>query len=317
MRAAVVDRYGPPEVVRVYEIPDPRPGSGDVLVRVLATAVTAGDSRIRGARFPPGFGVPARLALGVRRPRRAVLGGVYSGVIEATGSDVTAVAVGDRVCGMTGARMGAHAELLAARADRLIRVPDGVSPDDAAGVLFGGTTALHYLRDRAGLRPGQSVLVNGAAGAVGSNAVQLAAQLGATVTAVAGGAHHNLLRRLGATRVHDHTVSPVRDLTDRFDVVLDAVGNLSPSSGRRLLTGDGVLLLIVASLGQTITARGRVKAGPAPERADLFEDLMLLVATGALRVVIDEVYPLAEIVAAHTRVDTGHKTGNVILRPQD
>jgi NADPH:quinone reductase-like Zn-dependent oxidoreductase len=315
MRAAVVREYGPPGVVRVEELEDPVPGPQDVLVRVRATAVTSGDARIRGARFPRGFAPFARLALGVRRPRRPVLGITYSGVVEAVGSKVTGVSVGDEVAGSTGARMGTHAELVAVRASKVVPIPAGVSHDDAAGVLFGGTTALVYLRDKAAVRPGSSVLVIGASGAVGTNAVQLARNAGATVTGVCSGANAELVRSLGATHVVDHTTTDVTTLPERYDVVLDTVGTLSAASGRRLLTDGGVLLLVVASLGDMLRVHRDVKAGPAPEKVEDVRELLDLVASGRLKVVLDAVLPLDEVVAAHGRVDSGRKVGNLLLHP--
>lgn len=309
MRAVVVTRYGPPDVVRVVEVPAPVPRSGEVLVRVVATAVTAGDARIRGARFPRGFGVPARLAIGLRGPRRPILGVVFSGVVEAVGADVADLAPGDEVCGMTGARMGAHAELVAVSAARAVPKPAEVSHEDAAGVLFGGTTALHFLR---GVGRGATVLVIGASGAVGTNAVQLAKHAGATVTAVTSGANAGLVTRLGADRVIDYTNSAV---SGRYDVVLDTVGTLSPATGRPLLTEDGVLLLAAATLAETVVPRRRVRAGVARERPEDMAFLLERVAKGELSVVIDQSVGLDEIVAAYRRVDSGRKVGNLLVRP--
>jgi NADPH:quinone reductase-like Zn-dependent oxidoreductase len=315
MRAAVVQRYGTPDVVRVVDVDTPTPGTREVLVRVRATAVTAADSRIRGARFPRGFGPFARLAFGLRRPRRPVLGNTFSGVVEAVGDGVTGVAVGDEVCGTTGLRMGTHAEQVVVPAKRLVAKPAGVSHDDAAGVLFGGQSALFFLRDKANVGPGTTVLVNGASGAIGTSAVQLARHAGATVTAVTSGANADLVRSLGAEHVVDHTTTDVTSLTERYDVVLDTVGNVSTASGRRLLADGGVLLLAVADLGETLRAHGNVKAGPATERPDDARELLDLVAAGALRVVIDRVVPPDEVVAAHARVDSGRKVGNLVLHP--
>ncbi len=210
---------------------------------------------------------------------------------------------------------GAHAELVVARADRVVHKPAEVTHDDAAGVLFGGTTARWFLHDKAGVAPGSTVLVNGASGAVGTNAVQLARLAGATVTGVTSGPNEALVSHLGASRVIDHTDVDLGDLSERFDVVFDTVGNLSRASGRRLLNPGGVLVLAVAGLGDTLRARGPVVAGPAPERAADSEVLLGLVAGGDLTVVVDEVFELDRIVDAHRRVDTGHKVGNVILRP--
>jgi NADPH:quinone reductase-like Zn-dependent oxidoreductase len=315
MRAAIVDRYGPPDVARVVEVPRPVPRRDEVLVRVVAAAVTSGDARIRGARFPSGFGLPARLAFGLRGPRRRILGMVFSGTIEEVGPGVANVAPGHAVCGTTGMSMGAHAEYARVAARRVAAVPTGVSHADAAGLLFGGSTALYFLRDKASVRPGMAVLVNGASGAVGSNAVQLATHFGATVTGVTSTGNADLVRRLGAGRVIDHAVSDVRTLADRFDVVFDAVGNLSIASGRRLLRDGGVLVLAVASLWDMLRARRGVVAGSAPERAADFEWLLQLVAANELTVVVDRAFPLDHIGEAYRLVDSGHKRGNVIIRP--
>lgn len=317
MRAAVVERYGGPEVVRVVEVPAPRPAEGEVLVRVHAAAVTSADARIRGARFPPGFALPARLAFGLRRPRRPILGSAFSGVVEQVGPGVTDLAPGTAVCGMTGIRLGAHAELVRVARERVVRVPAGVSHDDAAGVLFGGSTARYFLSDKATITSGTTVLVNGASGAIGTNAVQLAKQAGAEVTAVTSAANAALVRRLGADHVVDYRQRPVDSLDERFDVVFDTVGNVTIAGGRRLLRPGGVVLLAVTTLGQTLRARGDVRAGTSPERAADFEQLLALVADGTLTVVIDASFDLDGIVEAHRRVDSGRKVGNVIVHPAD
>jgi NADPH:quinone reductase-like Zn-dependent oxidoreductase len=315
MRAVVVERYGPPEVAEVREVARPVPRADEVLVRVAAVAVTSGDARIRAARFPAGFAPLARPAFGLRGPRRRILGSTFSGTVESVGAGVTSLAAGDEVCGMTGMRMGAHAEYVAVAERRLARKPVPVTHEDAAGVLFGGTTALWFLRERAGVRPGQSVLVNGASGAIGTNAVQLARHWGASVTGVTSARNAALVAGLGADRVIDHTSTDLATVADRFDVVLDAVGTLTRSSGRGLLADDGVLVLAVAGLWDTVRARGGVVAGAAPERVEDFEALLGLVAQGGLTVVIDEVLDLGQIAAAYRRVDSGRKVGNILVRP--
>lgn len=267
------------------------------------------------ARFPRGFAPLARPALGFRGPRRAILGTSFSGTVERVGTAVTALAVGDEVCGMTGSRMGAHAEHVAVAERRAVRKPAQVSHEDAAGLVFGGTTALWFLRDRGAVQAGETVLVIGASGAVGSNAVQLARHFGASVTGVTSTRNAALVEDLGAERVIDHTRTNLSEVTDRFDVVLDTVGVLTRSTGRRLLTEGGRLLLAVADLRDTVLARGNVAAGAAPERTADIELLLDLAAEGELRVVIDEVLDLGQIAQAHQRVDSGHKVGNVLVRP--
>lgn len=315
MRAAVVSGYGGPEVVRIAEVTRPKPSAGEILVRVKAAAVTSGDARIRAARFPSGFGVPARLAFGVFKPRRTVLGSCFSGIVADVGAGVVGFTPGDEVAGMTGTRLGAHAEYLTVPTGRVVAKPASVWHEDAAGVLFGGTTALYFLRDRASVQPGAAVLVNGASGAVGTNAVQIAAHLGAIVAGVTSAANADLVRGLGADRVIDYAQQDLATIEDRFDVVVDVVGNLSPASGRRLLIDNGVLVLAVAGLADTLRARGNVIAGSAPERAADFAYLLQLVDEGSLVVVHDRSFDLAEIQAAHRRIDSGRKTGNIIVRP--
>jgi len=231
------------------------------------------------------------------------------------GAGVVGFTPGDEVAGMTGTRLGAHAEYLTVPTGRVVAKPASVSHEDAASVLFGGTTALYFLRDRASVQPGAAVLVNGASGAVGTNAVQIAAHLGAIVAGVTSAANADLVRGLGADRVIDYAQQDLATIEDRFDVVVGVVGNLSPASGRRLLIDNGVLVLAVAGLADTLRARGNVIAGSAPERAADFAYLLQLVDEGSLVVVHDRSFDLAEIQAAHRRIDSGRKTGNIIVRP--
>jgi NADPH:quinone reductase-like Zn-dependent oxidoreductase len=318
MRAVVVERYGPPEIAQVREVPTPSPRAGEVLVRVMAAPVTSGDARLRSGRFPKGFAVPARLAMGIRGPRHSILGAAFSGDVAALGEGVNGFAVGDRVSGMTGMRMGAHAEFVIATPAKLVATPASVTHDAAAAVLFGGTTALDYLRDKAKLAAGATVLINGASGAVGTSAVQLAKHLGAHVTGLTSDANFDLVRRLGADCVIDYRTTSLDDLHargERFDVVFDTVGNVSPASGRRLLTDAGVLLLAVASLGDMLAARGPVKAGPASESPELMETVLRLTADGVLDPLIEASLPLQQIVTAYRRVDSGRKVGNIVVRP--
>jgi len=235
--------------------------------------------------------------------------------VEESGAEVAGFAPDDAVCAMNGTRMGAHAEYVAVKAQRLARVPAGVTHEQAAGVLFGGSAALYYLRDKGRLRSGMRVLVNGGSGAVGTAAVQLARHAGATVTAVTSAANAELVLRLGATQVIDYRHQPLSSIDERFDIVLDTVGNMSPTSGRRLLADGGRLLLVVASLGQMLRARGDVAAGPAPERVADMEELLALVAQGALTVVVNDTFALTDIVEAYRLVDSGHKVGNIVVLP--
>lgn len=315
MRAVTVPHYGPPDVVVLTRLPAPSPRADEVVLRVHAAAVTSGDARMRGGRFPRGFALPARLGIGFRGPRSPVLGVAVAGEVIQVGEGVTTVAVGDRVAGMTGARFGAHAEQARIRATALAHVPAGVTMADAAASLFGGTTARWYLIERARLRSGDRVLINGASGSVGSAAVQLAAHAGAEVTAVSSLRNHDLVRRLGAQHTIDYGQHPVSSLSETYDIVCDAVGNISRADGLRMLRPGGRLLLPVASLGDMLRARGSVIAGSASESAASASDILSRVATGTFDPLTRVTGGLESIVAAYRDIDSGRKVGNLVVEP--
>lgn len=315
MRAAVVDRYGPPEAVIVTEVPDPKARKGEVVIRVEAAAVTSGDARMRGGHFPAGFGTLARLAIGIRGPRKRVLGIAVAGTVESTSTSNSEFPRGARVAAMIGGGLGGHAELARVPVSRLALIPEQLSFESAAGLLFGGGTALQFLRDRAHLRSGERVLINGASGAVGSSAVQLAKHLGAHVTAVSSARNREFALALGADEHVDYGATPTADIEIRYDVVLDSVGNVSRQSGRRLLTPGGRLILAVAGLADTVTARGQVITGPIPERTADAAELVALAAAGALDPVTSVAGGLESIRHAYAVVDSGRKVGNLVILP--
>ena len=316
MNAAVYYEYGAPSVVSIKDIPVPEPGPNEVRVRVHAAAVTVADSRIRAARFPKGFGFLAKLAFGFPNPKRPVLGSCYSGVVDAVGSNVTDFAQGDEVSGMTGMRMGAHAEYVVVNAQKsIVHKPASVSHQDAAGVLFGGTAALYFLRDVGDVKKDEHILINGASGAVGTSAVQLACMFGAHVTAVTSGDHAADVTKLGATDVIDYTKTSWNASDTRYDVILDAAGTIAPHECSAKLTTHGRTLLMVPSVGQMITSSfyKQVKTGTATEKKEDIALLLQAVADKNLSVVIDSVYPLKDVVQAHERVDSKSKSGVVLL----
>ncbi len=315
MRAAVVDRYGPPDIVRITDLPHPQPRRGTVLVRVAAAGVNSGDARIRGGRFPAGFGLLARFGIGLRGPRRHVLGVTLAGTVTAIGEGVTEFAVGDRVAGFTGMRMGAHAEYAIAPVSSLARIPDSVSDTDAAAITFGGATAQWFLRDRAKLRAGETVLVVGATGAVGSVAVQLAALTGAEVTAVGSARNADLARRLGAAHHIDYAATRVSSIRERFDLVIDTTGTVDRATGLRLLGPGGRLALVAASLGDMIRARGPVLVGTSSERGEDVATLLGLVAAGRLDPLATVVGGLDALPEAYRLIDGGHKVGALVIEP--
>jgi NADPH:quinone reductase-like Zn-dependent oxidoreductase len=317
MRAAIYRRYGPPNVVQIADVPRPRIKTTEVLVKVRATTVTAGDSRLRSARVPRGFAVLMRLGFGILGPRKPILGWELAGEVEAVGQSVSRFAPGDRVFAV---RLGCHAEYVAVPEDNAAPMPRNWTFEDAAPLTFGGLTSLFYLRDKAQIQPGERVLINGASGAVGSAAVQLAKHFGAAVTGVCSAANAPLVRSLGADRVIDYTREDFSQTRETYDIVLDAVGNCTFARCKPVLAPGGRLLLVVASLGQLIGAlmwssrAGRkVLSGVNPVRpADLLF-LRSLAESGAFRPVIDRTYEFARIVDAYRHVDTGHKKGNVVI----
>jgi len=315
MKAAIIDRYGPPEVFQVKDMPKPEIGDNEILVKVKAVAITAADSRVRGARFPKGFGLISRVVFGFTKPRIKVLGNTYSGIVEEAGKNVTEFKVGDEVCGMTGGKMGTYAELIKIRKFHSIaKKPAEVSHEDAAGMLFGGTAALYFLREKIGIKKGETAVINGASGAVGTNAVQLARYFGAKVIGVTSGDNAKLIKSLGAEDIIDYTKQNLSDSGRKFDVILDTVGNISPEIAKTLLTKKGRAGLMVAGLDVILKSRGPIKTGVATEKKEDIELLIGLVGQNRLKVVIDKTYPLQDIAKAHAHVDGGKKVGNVIVR---
>lgn len=321
MRAAVCTRYGPPEVVEVQEVDTPVPAADEVRVRVRATTVSSGDRRIRAWDMPRGFGLLGRLAVGVRRPRAPILGTDVAGEVDAVGDEVTRFAPGDEVFGATGAGFGAHAEYVCLPEDgALAAKPADVTHDQAAAIPFGGVAALYFLRDLGDVEPRDAVLVNGASGAVGTAAVQLASHFGAEVTGVSSTANLELVRSLGAADVIDYTREDPTAEGGPYDIVFDTVGTLPFSRCKPTLTPDGVYLSAVAGLPEFarvlwtgVTGGRRVKAGVAVETRDAVEFLRDRIEAGDLEAIVDRRYPLEEIAEAHRHVDTRHKRGNVVV----
>lgn len=328
MQAAIFKEYGPPEVLQLVELPKPIPGPKQVLVKNHATAITAADSRIRGARFPKGFTLPARLMLGLFRPysKTQLLGTTFSGVVEAVGAKVTEFKKGDLVLGMKSPpNLGTYAEYVVVDEHAaIVHKPVSVSHQEAAGVLFGGTTALYFLRDITHIQKNQSILIIGASGAVGTNAVQLAHYFGAKVTAVCSGKNKKLVVSLGADRVIDYTTQDVLQ-AGTFDIVFNAAPRLSFEQLARLTKPTGKVLLVLTDFWGILQAKlpllrkKRLRNtifldGTAPERKEDVALLAAMVAKQQLKVVIEKEYPLTEIVVAHRHVDTEHKVGNVVVR---
>lgn len=319
MKAVIQTRYGAPEVLQLTEVPTPIPGDQEVLIRVHATTANAADSAMRTGR--PLIG---RLYTGLIRPKRPIPGVECSGEVAAVGKAVQGFQVGDQVFGETLA-LGCYAEYVCIPANGLLMHKPATLPHEAAAaVCAGGITALNFLR-QGKLQRGQKVLIYGASGSVGTFAVQIAAALGTEVTAVCGTRNLALMQQLGATTVVDYSQQDFTQTTQRYDLIFDAVGKTTFARCRGLLVPGGTFMAVDLSLSliwQMI--RGAMFGGkkvilsatgalPVQKRLELLRELHPLLAAGTLQTVIDSTYTLADAAAAHSRVDTGRKTGNVIL----
>jgi NADPH:quinone reductase-like Zn-dependent oxidoreductase len=319
MKAAVSRRYGPPDAVTVADVPRPEPRDDEILVRVRAAAVGVVDALAR--RGSPWY---ARVHFGLRRPRFPVLGCDFAGQVEAAGPAVRRFGVGDAVFGTIAPRFGAHAEYVCLPEHGAVAPkPSNVSYAEAAALA--DATALCFLRDKAGLRPGQAILVNGASGAVGTAAVQLARHFGATVTGVCSGPHLRLVRKLGAESVVDYTRTDFTRAGRRYDVIFDVAGTSSFGRCRRVLNPGGVYLTtapspaIIAAMPWTArfgSRRAVVAFTGLRAAAEKHRDLLVireLAEASALVPVVGACYPLARIADAYRRVDAGHKKGTVVV----
>ena len=318
MKAIIAPHYGAPDSVRLIDLPKPQPQKDEVLVRIRAATVSAGDMRVRSGTFPRGFGLLARLALGVKGPRQPVLGTDLSGEVEAIGEGVTRFAPGDAVIAFVGAKFGCHAKYRCVPvAAPICRKPDAMSWEQATALPFGGTTALYFLRERANVAHGERILIVGASGAVGSAAVQLARHMGGVVTAVTSTPNIARVAALGADDVIDYRSTDWAGLGLRWDVILDTTGSVDLARARPCLRDGGRLALVAASLPQMIGgvfARGvKVLTGTAPERTNDLQLLADLAAKGILTPVVSATFPLIEAARAHAIAESGRKVGNVVL----
>jgi NADPH:quinone reductase-like Zn-dependent oxidoreductase len=321
MKAAVSTRYGPPDVVRIAEVDKPTAGHDELLVKVRATTVNRTDCAFRAAK--PFF---MRLFTGLIRPKVTVLGNEFAGEVEAVGRDVTSFHVGDRVFGYNEGPFGAHAEYMTIPEDGSVAtMPASSTFEDVAPGTEGSHYALAFVR-KAGIRSGQTVLVNGATGAIGSAAVQLATGLGADVTAVCDTEHVKLVKGLGAERVIDFTAQDFTKDDRTYDVVLDAVGQSSFGRCRRLLEPRGAYLSSeLGPLSQnpilaltTPLFGGKKVMFPIPrhdqEMVTYFKEL---IESGEFKPVIDRRYRFDQIVEAYTYAETGEKIGNLVVTTTD
>jgi NADPH:quinone reductase-like Zn-dependent oxidoreductase len=322
MRAVVYDRYGPPDVLRLEDVERPVPEDDEVLVRTHATAVTRADCATREAnrRSGPAVSLLSRLISGFRRPKQRILGTEFAGKVEAVGAGVTEFAAGDRVFGSSGFRFGAYAEFICMpESARIAHMPAGMSFEEAASVCDGGLNALWCLR-QAHLRRGQTILVYGASGAIGTAGVQLARYAGVDITAVCSTKNLELVKSLGAGRVIDYTQEDFTRNGQMYDVIFEAVGKQSfgrcrgsLNRGGRYLATDGLENIMLALWTSRVGDKRVIFSIPPRYTKKDVLFLKKLIEAGRYRSVIDRCYPFEEVIEATRYVETEHKTGNVVL----
>jgi NADPH:quinone reductase-like Zn-dependent oxidoreductase len=324
MKAIVWTKYGPPDVLQLREVEKPTPKDNEVLIRIAASTVTAGDCEVRSLKLPFVLSLPMRLYIGFRKPERVPIPGTeLAGEIEAVGQDVSRFKPGDQVFGTAGFSMGAYAEYTCMPEDSedgvLVSKPPNMTFEEAAAVTVGGLEALHFLR-KGNIQNGQRILINGAGGSIGTFGVQLAKHYGAEVTAVDSTAKLEMLSSVGADHVVDYTQEDFSKSGKRYDVIFDVVGKRSFARSIRTLKSNGIYLganprlpQILSGLWTSWTSSKKVIFGTANYKAEDLRFLAGLIEAGTLKTVIDRRYPLEETAEAHHYVETGQKKGNVVI----
>ncbi|WP_432694044.1 NAD(P)-dependent alcohol dehydrogenase [Priestia aryabhattai] len=300
MKAMVCTKYGKPDVLQLQEVEKPIPKENEILIKIYATTVTSGDCRVRSFNSPLLLWLPMRIVLGLRKPRKSILGVELAGEVEDVGKNVTRFKKGDQLFAMTGMKFGGYAEYICLPEKGTIAVkPENVTYEEAASISFGGTTALHFFR-KGTIQTGQKVLIYGASGAVGTAAVQLANYYGAEVTGVCSAKNSELVKSLGADLVIDYQNEDFTEKQERYDFIFDAVGKITKNQCKEALALNG---RFVSVEGQGI-AKVQTK------------DLLLLkklMEEGQIQSVIDRCYSLEQVPEAHEYVETGHKIGSVVV----
>ncbi|WP_304132427.1 NAD(P)-dependent alcohol dehydrogenase [Ignavibacterium album] len=303
MKAIICTKYGPPEVLKMRDVPKPVPKGNEILVKIISTSVNSGDVRVRNLAVEGFIKVVMRLVLGFFKPRKPILGTVYAGIIEGVGTNVSKFKTGDKVFGMTGFKFGTYSEYITVKENgNITSIPEKASFDEAVSIIFGGQTATYFLaKAKIGQKSNPKVLIIGATGSVGLSAIQIAQYYGADITAVCSSEGKQLVETLGISKIILYDKEDFTNKTENFDIIFDAVGKTTRKQCEKLLVKGGVF--------ETV---GGLEY--APESQEQLEFIKELYEKGKLKAVIDKVYPLNKVVDAHRYVDTGRKKGNVILK---
>lgn len=303
MKAIICEKYGSPEVLKLSRVDQPTAGDNEIRIKMKATAVNSGDIRVRGLAVEGFLKIVMRFVLGFNKPRNPILGNVYAGIVDQVGKNVTQFQVNDEVFGLTGFKFGAYAEYMTISAKSMVaKKPKNASFEEAAALVFGAHTAINFLtKAKIESIPNPNVLIYGATGAVGTSAVQIAKHFNARVVAVCGEQGVSLTEKLGADRILVYTQDDFTQLTEKFDIIFDAVGKISKKQCKSLLKENGIFKTV-----------GGLEV--ASEQISQLELVRTLFEQGKYNPTIDKTYLMEQIVEAHRYVDSGRKKGNVVIQ---
>jgi len=321
MKAISYENYGSPDVLQLKELEKPIPKDVEVLIRVQAAEATKADVEMRSFKFAvKWFWLPLRIVFGIRKPKRQILGGYFSGIVESIGKDVTQFSTGDQIFGAAGLRLGAYGEYVALPASyAIVAKPANMSFTEAAAVPLGGFNALHFLQ-LAKIQPGDKVLINGAGGSIGTHGIQIAKSMGAEVTVVDSTIKEDMLRRMGANHFIDYTKENFAAMGRKYDVIFDMVAGSSYAACIKILNSNGCYLsgnprlsVMIRSVFTTrFTSKTARFAFAGETKADLLT-LKEMIEDGRIKSIVDRVYPMDQATDAHIRVETEQRLGAVVI----